>query len=430
MNFLECVKMAFSSIRANKMRSLLTMLGIIIGISAVITITTIGNSLHKIVDDAFGQFSTNIYDVGFSRKNYDTDEIAPYSREDFLTYKTPYDIAEKYPDYFELCDSEGFANGTVRNEDDEISVSITGVQSGYLEFMDIDIISGRGITYRDDVERKYTAVVTESFAEDYGKGDSILGKPVTISIDESEVIEVYVVGICKDNSKDVLSEGTHKSYKVFIPYLTVFDYQGLNVETLYTTWMTFLWNKEYGKEVTFARLQSYFDKIYENNEYWTMKVYDWYSDEVDDINNVLKMVTLAFAVIAAISLLVGGIGVMNIMLVSITERTSEIGIRKALGAQNSAIRVQFVTEAIVLSLLGGIIGILIGLGSSYLIGAVGKIVLDRMSKGTSSIVITIAPSIAAIIISVLCSMAIGLIFGYYPANRAAKMNPIDALRYD
>ena len=146
----------------------------------------------------------------------------------------------------------------------------------------------------------------------------------------------------------------------------------------------------------------------------------------------MSRVSIAISVIAAISLIVGGVGVMNIMLVSIVERTKEIGIRKALGAKNSSIRIQFVTEAIIICLIGGIIGILIGIGNGLIIAGIVSAVMStpEMQEYMGIISISVEPSISAILVSIFFSMLIGVFFGYYPANKAARMNPIDALRYD
>jgi putative ABC transport system permease protein len=152
---------------------------------------------------------------------------------------------------------------------------------------------------------------------------------------------------------------------------------------------------------------------------------------MDTITTVLNIVTLAITIIAGISLIVGGVGVMNIMLVSITERTKEIGIRKALGARKSSIRGQFILEAIMLCLIGGIIGILSGILNSVIIAEVAKYVLTNYYPDEMTLVsLTVEPNAIAIVVSVIFSMLTGVFFGYYPANKAAKMNPIDALRYE
>jgi putative ABC transport system permease protein len=152
---------------------------------------------------------------------------------------------------------------------------------------------------------------------------------------------------------------------------------------------------------------------------------------VDMINKVLGIITIAISVIAAISLIVGGVGVMNIMLVSIVERTKEIGIRKALGAQNSSIRLQFVTESIIICLIGGIIGIITGILNGVIIGKAASVLVEQIYTDYKDLItVSVSPSLSAIIIAVVFSMLTGIFFGYYPANKAAKMNPIDALRYE
>ena len=149
------------------------------------------------------------------------------------------------------------------------------------------------------------------------------------------------------------------------------------------------------------------------------------------INRVIIVVSVAFCFFAAISLLVGGVGVMNIMLVSITERTKEIGIRKALGAKNKAIKQQFLIEALELCLVGGIIGILIAIQFGLILGKLPMLVINSYySDYAGYIIMNVHPSVLAIIFSVCFSMLIGVFFGYYPANKAAKLNPIEALRYE
>lgn len=164
-----------------------------------------------------------------------------------------------------------------------------------------------------------------------------------------------------------------------------------------------------------SKLESFFKPYYRNNKNYEIQAITL-SSMVSMLSEMLSTITLAIAVIAGIALIVGGIGVMNIMLVSITERTREIGTRKALGAKNSSIRVQFIVEAVIICLIGGIIGVILGIAG-------GIFLADFMGYPAK-------PSISSIIISLGFSMTIGIFFGYYPAGKAAKMNPIDALRYE
>ena len=176
--------------------------------------------------------------------------------------------------------------------------------------------------------------------------------------------------------------------------------------------------------------KDFFDEKYAEKKGIAIYIQDM-QQQLGIINTIISVVTVAISIIAAISLIVGGVGVMNIMLVSITERTKEIGVRKALGAQNSAIRMQFVVEAIMICLIGGIIGILLGIVGGLGIGWLAKLLVEQFYAEYAELIsITIEPSIAAIIISVLFSVLTGVFFGYYPANKAAQMDPIDALRYD
>ena len=178
-------------------------------------------------------------------------------------------------------------------------------------------------------------------------------------------------------------------------------------------------------------IATYFDqKYFSANGTFELQCYDMAS-ELGQIDQVLNVLTIAISVIAAISLIVGGVGVMNIMLVSVVERTREIGIRKALGAKNKSIRRQFMTEAVVICLMGGVIGIVIGILNGFLLSQVAGMLVSSYEQELGSMLhVTVSPSITAIIISVVFSMLIGVVFGYYPAKRAANMSPIDALRYE
>ena len=183
-------------------------------------------------------------------------------------------------------------------------------------------------------------------------------------------------------------------------------------------------------EETTQLVTEFFEEKYADNEDYHVYLYNMASD-MGMINAVINVITIAISGIAAISLIVGGVGVMNIMLVSITERTREIGVRMALGAKRKTIRLQFVIEAIVLCLIGGMIGITIGILNGFLLGKLAEFVIQNMyAEYANYIIMSVHPSAKAILLSLFFSMLTGVFFGYYPANKASKMEVIDALRYE
>ena len=444
MGFLESIRLAFSSLSANKMRSLLTMLGIIIGISAVITITTIGNSIQQTLKNTFNQINMNYFYVMLNSKPYDENsgmteeeyyDTMYISEEDMFTNDMFSRLLEKYPNQYKIAMSEQYASGEAINSRNEyIKTSITGATDGYLEQGKIEIIDSRNITQRDNTEKKNTAVVSDIFVKQYfGNGENPIGKQITFSINNAETQDFTIVGVyeyseAKMGKFPAGSKDIDKVTPVFIPLDTVYKFKGISNPTY--DYAIILWNTDYSTALAEENLRNFFEEQYEQNKYWTVYVENEQT-MLSMINNVLNVITIAISVIAAISLIVGGVGVMNIMLVSIIERTKEIGIRKALGAQNSSIRMQFVIEAVIICLIGGIIGIITGILNGILIGKlVSYLVNNVYTDYMDIIVISIQPSVTAIIISVIFSMLTGVFFGYYPANKASKMNPIDALRYD
>jgi putative ABC transport system permease protein len=277
----------------------------------------------------------------------------------------------------------------------------------------VKLIAGRFIAEKDIKSVKKVAVVSDKLINNmFSAGEDPLGKEIKIY---SDSIETYtIIGIYKyETSAFMPSSSSEKDMSTgfYIPVslakqdATTKDYQTFTVVTK-TGVDAALFTED---------IKNYFSKAYENNTKWEAGVMNMES-AISNMTSMLSTVSIAISVIAAISLLVGGIGVMNIMLVSVTERTREIGTRKALGARNSYIKVQFIVESVIICMIGGIIGIVLGL----LLGAFGASLLGYPA--------TASPGI--ILLSVSVTMLIGVFFGYYPANKAAKLDPIEALRYE
>lgn len=439
MHFFECIRLAFRNIGVNKLRSFLTMLGIIIGISSVITITTIGNSLKETISHTMSDLGGTNLIYGYLEADY-PEEV------DWDTYIYPEllpsdcissELLQEYKDTFEgkletILFDEWAGSGTVKNGDTYANCELEAISSGYLEYTKINLLSGRLITERDNEESKYTAVVSDLFARNLFGEENPIGKQILLPIDGTTPHTFTIVGVYEYNVRlaggsDPSISDADRTSTVYIPYQTLYDVRGL---VPHYSYLEILTSKDTDPAEIALETQEFFEKAYQNNPNWTFYCYDM-ANELGTITTVIDIITLAVTVIASISLVVGGVGVMNIMLVSIVERTREIGIRKALGARNNVIRAQFLTEAVIICLIGGTIGILIGIGNGLLLSGVGTYVLESFySEYMDIISFTIQPSLFAIIFSVAFSMLIGIIFGYYPANRAAKMSPINALGYE
>lgn len=430
MQLIENIRLAFTSLLANKMRALLTMLGIIIGISAVIMITTIGTSIQKTLSNTFNSFGDfNIFLVQL----YIEDDNVDLVESDFFTREMYEELFEKYPGHFTLQMSENYGSATTRNsKGQECTVSVTGSMD--LK-PDMNHLRGRTIQYKDNVAKKNALYVSDLFIQQYFvNGEDPIGQTVTLTFDNGITADFVIVGY------DKIPLIYEKQYKpgmklydkvtpVSVP-LDTMNHLFHTGEDEIAAYVEFRYNTDVDPAVLQQELQDFFDEKYAERPGINVQIINE-QQYIGMMDTIINVVTIAISVIAAISLIVGGVGVMNIMLVSITERTKEIGVRKALGAQNSAIRMQFVVEAIMICLIGGIIGIVLGIVGGLAIGWAAKILVTQFyAEYAELIAITIQPSIPAILISVFFSILTGVFFGYYPANKAAKMNPIDALRYD
>ena len=430
MQFIENVRLAFTSLLANKMRALLTMLGIIIGISAVIMIMTIGTSIQKTLSNTFNSLgSFNVFDVGIWLTDY---ENYSFVEDEMISREMLDELIETHPGKFEIQLTEQFGSATTQNPNgDVLTLSVTG---GMSQDLATDHIRGRGVDYQDNARGKNVVYVSDLFVKQYfGTDTDPMGQTVELTFENGVSADFVIIGYSKlpkiyDRMYEPGTREVDKQTPCYVPIDTM--YRLMHTEYTPKDYVSIIYNTDYDEAELKAELEEFFNEKYAQYPQYYVTVRDEQS-ELGMINTVINIVTIAISIIAAISLIVGGVGVMNIMLVSITERTKEIGIRKALGAQNSAIRMQFVIEAIMICLIGGIIGILLGITGGLLIGWVAKtLVTEFYSEYAELIAITIEPSIPAILIAVFFSILTGVFFGYYPANKAAKMDPIDALRYN
>ncbi len=414
---LENIHLAFEGIWSHKLRSILTMLGIIIGIAAIITIvSTIKGTNEQIKENLIGA-GNNVVTVSLNQNGnqYDLswnplpDSVRVISEE---TRQELEDIsgAESVSLYCSRRYSDGFYY-----LDTSFNGNVLGVDRNYFSVYGYQIRSGRGFTEKDYTEFRKVALVDSNAAKSLFSGVDPVGKEIEFGSD------VYtVVGIVGPSEEFVPTINSLNDYYLYAnegsgniyfpdslwPALYQFDEpQSVAIKVRNTDVMASV-----GKKAA--------DLLTESQIIGTDTGFDYRSadmlEQAQQLQNMSKSTNTQLVWIASISLLVGGIGVMNIMLVSVTERTSEIGLKKALGAKKKRILLQFLTEAAVLTSIGGVIGVLTGVGLAELISGIMQI--------------PVAISVPAIVIAVVFSTLIGVIFGLLPATKAANLNPIDALR--
>lgn len=426
----ENILLALTALKANKMRSLLTMLGIIIGIASVIAIMTLGDSISSSVTDSMSSIGANNITVGLQQKSTSTEttesgmtfsfgpRMTQMQEEDYVTDEMLSDLAERYSDYingFSL--SESIGSGTARKGSLTANVNVEGVNSANLEKADLTLLAGRTLTERDQEEGRKVALVSDLLVKNMFDGDNMnaVGKTVDILLN-NRYYTYTIVGVYVYEASGMEFSGVSEEDTETMLYLPLQTAKNQNHNTSGYSQFTILTASGVSASDFCTTLENYMNsRYYKNNKSFEIGAMSMESI-VKSMTEMLGTISMAIAAIAGISLLVGGIGVMNIMMVSVTERTREIGTRKALGATNGSIRLQFIMEAIVLCLLGGVIGILLGIGIA--------------SVATNMMGYAVSPSYAGIFCSVSFSVFIGVFFGYYPANKAAKLNPIEALRYE
>jgi len=391
MKWLQSFRMAFKSIAGNKIRATLTMLGIIIGVGAVIGMVSLIEGATRQIKDTLQGMGTNLISINVLGRGSTRTATA----EEIIEF------AETNSDVIEGVAPLISGTATVKYGNKNLSTNLEGTNEAYRTVRNTDIQEGRFFNALD-IERRQKVVLIGTYIsqELFGNTDPV-GQNVKIN---GEIFKV--IGILETKSNSTAQSGDDK---VIIPYTTASRLQrNSQIRTYYVQGKT-PETVDRAMQVLEAFL---FKKFNSTSAY---RVFNQ-ADMLESISETTKMLTMMLGGIAGISLLVGGIGIMNIMLVTVSERTREIGIRKAIGAKRRNILGQFLIEAVVVSCIGGIIGILLGMA---LANGIGKLIQ-----------ISASPSFDTVLMSFLFSAFVGIFFGWYPANKASKLNPIEALRVE
>lgn len=419
MDWLESLNTAWNGLNANKVRSGLTMLGVIIGVASVIALLSIGQGVQESITGSITSAGSNLLFVApgsFQMGGVET----PSGSAASLTYADAQAIADprNVPDAA-IVAPEFSVNTQVIFGSTNINTKVTGVTSEYLPAFGMEIDRGRFITTADVSGRDNIAVLGSSAASDLFGGFDPIGQKIKVSIPGAGGgrVSLTVVGVLISQGGSRFSDPDNA---ILVPITTaqtkIFDGRNAQGETIVTSVNVVAGNDEHVDEVTeqinALLLRRHGFKPGEEGDFSVVSQ----ADLLATLTQVTNILVVFLGAIAAISLLVGGIGIMNIMLVSVTERTREIGLRKAMGARKIDILTQFLLEAIILSLAGGAIGIGLGVGIALLV--------DK--SGMTTAIITSQ----SVMLAVSFSVAVGLFFGIYPTNHAASLKPIEALRYE
>ena len=383
--FFNTLRLALRATLANKMRSFLTMLGIIIGVMSVVMLMSIAQSTTSSITTAISDMGSELLTATV------TDENAALSAEDFMTL-AEYDAIAGVAPYLNV-------SGTARSGSEYVTAAGYGVTEDYLAVADISLQAGRGIVPSDLEWRTSVAVIGTEIAEELYESYDVIGRTFTMSNRT-----FTIVGLLEESGSDLT--GSLDS-RVIVPLTTA---QRLSDTTAISTCYV---KAASADDVALAQALTESHLFSLTGDEDAYSVFNM-SELLDTLDSVMSTLSLMLGGIAAISLLVGGIGIMNIMLVSVAERTREIGIRKAIGARRLHIMMQFLIEACVLSILGGLLGLALS--------ALGLRIFALAAD------IAIALEWRAAVGALLFCMFIGVIFGSYPANKASRMTPIDALQ--
>lgn len=406
--FGESLKIALGAIWVNKMRSLLTTLGIIIGISSVIAVVALGDGLKSSVAKEFES-------IGVKRIYITMNWEKTILDRDILSHKDYDALKRAFSEEIKASTVTYSQSGKVIDENKgkkEIDVQLVGVNGEYPDIQPLDMKDGRFFMETDVSSYRTVAVIDQALAKKLLGREAVIGERILVQLN-SQSLSLVVVGTYAMKSSSINSAfGYVPPAVIYVPISTLEKTVGLD-------------DFVYGIDINLQQDNDPINVIEKMKDFLDRRhnasgedKYVGYSAEqqLEFANTFTGVLTMVIGAIAAISLVVGGIGVMNIMLVSVTERTREIGIRKSLGARRQDILTQFLVEAVIISVLGGVVGTLLGIGFAYGLSALIKIP-PHVGIGT-------------VLVAWLFSAGVGIFFGIYPANKASKLDPIEALRYE
>lgn len=389
----KCFILALESIWGNKVRALLTMLGIIIGISAVIVLVSLMNGFKAQITGIFEEMGTDMISVSVMSRGT-TKVVDP---EDL------YELLDEYPDYLKYLSPSVTVNGTIKVDEhtDTITTSATGVSEQFKDIRKLVVEYGDFFSYIDVDKTLNSCVIGTYIAEEmFGRRD-VVGETIKIN-----GYRFNIVGVLEEMDD---SSSSSSDNVIYIPYTRALKMNNTSIVNSYSFTVV---DEDLSPEAKGIIKNKLYDILGDEDYYAVISM----SELLEQMDTIMGSLSTILVTIAGISLLVGGIGIMNIMLVSVSERTCEIGIRKSLGARRKDIMRQFIIEAGVIGCIGGIIGILFGIFASN----VGGNLMNLEPVISASSVMT----------SFSISVGIGILFGFLPANKASKLNPIDALRSD